>query len=145
MCHCTGVQSKFRACSPPQVQLDRKHTIAAHMGHGAPKDMLVTCVIGADDGQCHKNPTVTIIVGTKSFKKVVQCSETGGLPTWKKILALIARFKPPLKRQPNSFNCWILLGWCGNPLRSPPYFHDPCIWQFVQLAVLTFVTVFNYV
>ena len=36
---------------------------------------------------------------------------------------------------------WIPLGWCGNLLRS--YFHDPCIWQFVQFAVSTFVTVFG--
>ena len=41
------------------------------------------------------------------------------------------------------FNCWILLGGCGNVFGSPPYFHDPCIWQFVQFAVLTFVTVFR--
>ena len=53
------------------------------MGQGAPKDMLVTFVIGADDRQCHKTPIFTIIVGTKRFKKVVHCSETWGLPTWK--------------------------------------------------------------
>ena len=49
----------------PQGQLDRTHTIAAHMGLGAPKVMLVTFVIGADDSQCHKNPIATIIVGNK--------------------------------------------------------------------------------
>ena len=67
----------------PQVQLDRTHMIAAHMGQGAPKDMLVTFVIGADDRQCHKNPIVMIIVGNKRFRKVAHCSQTGGLPTWK--------------------------------------------------------------
>ena len=41
------------------------YAIASHMGHGAPKDMLVTFVIGADDGQGHKNPIITIIVGNK--------------------------------------------------------------------------------
>ena len=45
--------------------------------------MLVTFVIGADDGQCHKKPIVMIIVGNKRFRKVVHCSETGGPPTWK--------------------------------------------------------------
>ena len=60
---------------------DRTHMIAAHMGQGAPKDMLVTFVIAADDGQCHKNPIVTIIVGNKRFRKVAHCNETGGLPT----------------------------------------------------------------
>ena len=70
-------------CQLPQVQLDCTHAIAAHMGQGVPKDMLVTFVIGADEWQCHKNPIVTIIIGTKRFKKVVHCSETGGLPTWK--------------------------------------------------------------
>ena len=54
-------------------------------------------------------------------------------------LALTTRFK----RQPDSFNCWIPLGWCGNVLRSPPYFNDPRIWQFVKFAVLTFVNVFR--
>ena len=44
------------------------------MGQGAPKDMLVTFVIVADDGQCHKNPIVTVIVGTKRFKNVVHCT-----------------------------------------------------------------------
>ena len=41
---------------PPPFQLDRTHAIAAHMGQGAPKDMPVTFVIGADEWQCHKNP-----------------------------------------------------------------------------------------
>ena len=45
--------------------------------------MLVTPVIGADDAQCHKNPIVTIVVGYKMFRKVVECSEIRGLPTWK--------------------------------------------------------------
>ena len=63
---------------PPQVQLDCTHTFAAHMGQGAPKDMLVTFVIGADDGMCHKNPVVTTIVGNHRFKKVVHCTEIGG-------------------------------------------------------------------
>ena len=58
------------------LPLDRTHMIVAHMGQGAPKDMLVTFVIGADDGQCHKNPIVTIIVGNKRFRKVVHYSET---------------------------------------------------------------------
>ena len=40
--------------------------------------MLVTFVIGADEWQCHKNPIVTIIIGTNRFKKVVHCSEIGG-------------------------------------------------------------------
>ena len=53
------------------------------MGQGAPKDMLVTFVIGADDRQCHKNPIATTIAGTKRFKEVVHCNETGGLPIWK--------------------------------------------------------------
>ena len=53
------------------------------MGQRAPKDMLVTFVIGADEWQRHKTPIFTIIIGTKRFKKVVHCSETGGLPTWK--------------------------------------------------------------
>ena len=112
--------------TPVPTVLDRTHTIAAHMGQRAHQDMLVTFVIGADDGQCHKNPIVAVIVGNKRFRKVVHCNETGR-----------SRFKPPPKRQPNSFNYWIPLGWCGNLLRSPPYFHDPCIWQFVQFAVLT--------
>ena len=55
------------------------------MGYGAPKDMPVTFVIGADDGQCHNNP---IIVGNTGFKKVVHCSQTGGLPTWKNLWLL---------------------------------------------------------
>ena len=50
--------------------------------------MLVTFVIGADEWQCHKNPIVTIIIGTNRFRKVVHCSETGGLPTWKKFWLL---------------------------------------------------------
>ena len=53
------------------------------MGQGAPKDMLFTVVIGADDGQYHENPIVMIIVGNKRFQKMVHCSETGGLSTWK--------------------------------------------------------------
>ena len=105
--------------------------------------MLVTFVIGADEWQCQKNPIVTIIIGTNRFKKVVRCSETGGAPDLEEFLALTARFKPPPKRQPNSFSCWFLLGWRGNIFGSPPYFHDPCTWQFVQFAVLTFVTVFR--
>ena len=54
------------------------------MGQGAPKGMPVTFVIGADDGQCHKNPIVMIIATSKRFRIVVHCSETGtrGLPTW---------------------------------------------------------------
>ena len=138
-----GGAIKILSCQPPQVQLDHIHTIAAHMGQGAPKDMLVTFVIGVDDRQCHKNPIITTIVGTKRFKKVVHCSETWGLPTRKNFWLLQPVSNYPPKRQPNSFNCWILLGWCGNLFRSPPYFHDPCIWQFVQFAVLTFVTVFR--
>ena len=51
-----GGAIKILSCQPPEVQLDRIHTIAAHMDQGAPKDMLVTFVIGADDRQCHKNP-----------------------------------------------------------------------------------------
>ena len=50
----------------PQVQLDRTHTLVAYMGQGAPKDMLVTFVIGADDGHCHKTPIVTKIVENKT-------------------------------------------------------------------------------
>ena len=72
--------------------------------------MLVTFVIGADEWQCHKNHIFTVIVGTKRFKKVVHCSETGGAPHLEEFLALTARFKSPPKRQPNSFNCWMLLG-----------------------------------
>ena len=53
------------------------------MAKGVPKDMPVTFVIGADDGPCHKNPIVEIVVGNKRFRKVVHCSETGGLPAWK--------------------------------------------------------------
>ena len=78
-----GGAIEILSCHPPRFQLDRTDTIAAHMGQGAPKDMLVTFVIGADEWQCHKNPIFTIIVGTNRFKKVVHCSETGGLPTWK--------------------------------------------------------------
>ena len=77
------------------------------MGQGAAKDMLVAFLIGADDGQCHKNPIVMIIATSKRFSNVVHCSETGVLPTW--TLALTAHFKTSLKRQPNSFNCWIPL------------------------------------
>ena len=62
------------------MQLDRTHTIAAQMGQGAPKDMLVTFVIGADDGLCQNNPIVTIIVRNKNFTKVVHCSQTWGSP-----------------------------------------------------------------
>ena len=69
--------------APHQVQSDCTHRVAAHMGQGAPKDMLVTFVIGADDGQCHKISIVMIIIGIKRFRKAVHCSETGGLPTWK--------------------------------------------------------------
>ena len=53
------------------------------MGRGAPKNMLVKFVSGADDGQCHKNPIIMIIATNKRFRKVAHCSETGGLPTWK--------------------------------------------------------------
>ena len=49
---------------------------------------MVTFVIGADDGQCHQNPIVTIIVGNKRFRTVLHCSETEGLPTWKNFLLL---------------------------------------------------------
>ena len=98
-------------------------------------DMLFTFVIGANDGQCHKNPIVTIIVRNKRFRKVVHCNETGGLPAWKFSGSYIP-FQTTPKRQPNNFNCWIPLGWCGNPLRSPPYFHDPCIRQFVQFRFI---------
>ena len=94
------------------------------MGQGAPKDMLITFVIRSHDGQCHKTPIVTIIVGNKRFRKVVHCSETRGLPTWKNFWLLQPVSLP--KKQPNRFNCWIPLGWCGNP-----YVHDPCIWPFV--------------
>ena len=59
-----------------------------------------------------------------------ETSETGEAPHLEEILTLIARFKPPPERQPSRFNCWIRLGWCGNLLRSPPYFHDLCMWQF---------------
>ena len=78
-----GGAIKILSCQPPQFQLDRTHAIAAHMGQGAPKDMLVKFVIGADEWQWPKNPIFTIIVGINRFKKVVHCSETGGLPTWK--------------------------------------------------------------
>ena len=60
--------------------------------------MLVTFVIGADDRQRHKHPIVTIIIGTKRFKKVVHCSETGGLPTWK--------------------NCWLLQPVSNHPRKD---------------------------
>ena len=90
----------WRVSQPPQVQLDRTHMIAAHMGYGAPKDMLFTFVIGAYDEQCHKNPIVTIIVGNKRFRKVVPYRETGRLGDWgaphlEEFLALIACFKRP--------------------------------------------------
>ena len=115
-CVIARVAIEILSCQPPQVQvqLDCTHAIAAHMGQAAPKDMLVTFVIGADEWQCHKNPIVTIIIRTNRFKRVVHCSETGGGPRLEEFLALLARFKPPPKRQPNSFNCWFLLGWCGN-------------------------------
>ena len=78
-----GVAIEILSCQPPppppKVQPDCTHAIAAHMGQGVPKDMLVTFVIGADEWQCHKNPIVTIItiiIGTKRFKKVVEWSET---------------------------------------------------------------------
>ena len=45
--------------------------------------MLVTFVIGAEDGRCYKYLIVAIIIRNKRFRKVVHCSETGGLPTWK--------------------------------------------------------------
>ena len=64
-------------------QLECTHVIAAHMRKCAQKDMLVTSVIGADDGQCHKNLIVAIIVRNKRFKKVVDCIETERLPIWK--------------------------------------------------------------
>ena len=38
----------------------------------------------------------------------MHCSENGGLPTWKNSWLI-----PPPKRQPNSFNCWIPIGWCA--------------------------------
>ena len=130
--------------SPPDSARPHTHTIAAHMGQGAPKDMLVMFVIGADDGQCPKKKSiVTIIVGIKRLRKVVHCSETGGLPTWKNFWLLQPVSNHPRKRQPNSFNCWIPLSWCVNLLRSFPYFHDPCIWPFVQFAALKFITAFG--
>ena len=52
---------------------------------------------------------------------------------------------PPFQTTPEKTTRWIPLGWCGNLLRSPPYFHEPCIWQFVQFAVLTFVSVFRHI
>ena len=101
--------------------------------------MLVTFVIGADEWQCHKNPIVKIIIGTNRFKKVVHCNETRGLPTWKNFWLL-----QPVSNHPRKDNLTVsTLGWCGNLFGSPPYFHDPCIWQLVQFAVLTFVTMFR--
>ena len=41
--------------------------------------MLVRFAIGADDGQCHKNLIVTMIVGNKRSRKVVHCSGTVGI------------------------------------------------------------------
>ena len=73
-----GCNQSSELPAPPRSAKPHTHTIAAHMGQGAPKDKLVTFVIGAHDGQCHKNPIVTIIVGNKRFKKVVHCSEIGG-------------------------------------------------------------------
>ena len=74
----------------------------------------------------------------------MHCIETGGggggLPTWKNFWLLQPVSNHPPKRQPDTFNCWILFSWCGNLFRSPPYFHDPCIWQFVQFAGLTFAS-----
>ena len=72
----------------PWVQVDCKQMIAAHLGQSAPEDILVTFVIGAEDGQWHKNPIVMIIATNKTFGNVVHCSETGGLPTWKKFRLL---------------------------------------------------------
>ena len=57
-------------------------------------------------GGAQKKPILTIIVGNKRLRKVVE----------EEYLAVTPRFKPPPKRQPNSFNCWIPLGWCGNLL-----------------------------
>ena len=88
-------------------QLDCTHAIAAHMGQGAPKDMLVTFVIGADEWQCHKTPIFTIIVGTKRFKKVVHCSETGGLPTWKNFWLL-----QPVSNHPRKDNRTVSMVGC---------------------------------
>ena len=78
----------------------RHHMIAAHMGQGAPKDLLVTFVIGAGDRQCHKTPIVTIVVGNKRLRKVVHCSDTGGLPTWKKFWLLQPVSNHPQKDNP---------------------------------------------
>ena len=81
------------------------------MGKGAPKDMLVTFIIGADDGQCPKKPIVTIIIGNKRLRKVVHCSETGGLPTWKNIWLLHPVSNHPRKDNLTvSTNCWIPFG-----------------------------------
>ena len=102
------------------------------MGQGAPKDMLVIFVIGADDGQCHNNTIVTIIVGNKRFRKVVHCSQKWGGATWMNLWLLQPVSNHP-RRQPNSFNWWIPLGWCGNPLTSPQYFHDPAYGSLYSL------------
>ena len=101
--------------------------------------MLVTFVIGANDGQCHKNPIVTVIVGTKRFRKVVHCIESAGLPRWKNFWLLHPISNHP-KRQPNSFNCWILFGRCGNLFDHPHNFMTPA---YGSLCSLQFVTVFR--
>ena len=85
------------------------------MGQGAPKDMLVTSVIGADDGQCHKNPIVAIIVGNKRFNKVVHCWWlTGGLPTWRKFWLL-----QPVSNHPRKDN--LIVSTVGSRLVWKPF------------------------
>ena len=74
--------------------------MAAHMGRTAPKDMLLTFVIGADDPQGHNNPMVATIVGSKGSWKVVHCSETWALPTSKNFWLLQPVSKDPPKDKP---------------------------------------------
>ena len=75
-------------------------THGPHMGQDAPRDILVTFVIGADDKQCHKTPNVMIIVGNKRSRKVVHCSQTGGLGDWGENFGLLQ----PVSNHPRKDN-----------------------------------------
>ena len=83
----------------PTSSLRFSYTAHARLLHTWANYMLDTFVNGADDRQCHKTPIVTVIVGTKRFKKAVHCSETGGLPTWKNF-----RLLQPVSSHPQKDN-----------------------------------------
>ena len=70
-----------------------------------PRTHKVTFVIGADDGQWHKNPIVTIISKDKGFKMVEHCSEIRGLPTWMNFWLL----RPVINhRRKDNLKIWIV-------------------------------------